>query len=113
MRFERGEIAWSPNHDRGFLTVGIRQDRKDGSLVWFSFGDTYPYHYDKFNVAWYKNGDFVVQREKSQNRQWGQDLVRVHGPGRYTAKVEGCDTRWLRRDRCDQGWTVPVSVDVR
>jgi hypothetical protein len=106
-QFEHGQVAFSPNQGTA-MTVAIYQT---GADVVFEWGDTYPYHYDKFLLRWDKDGTNVGQLDDPQgfgsSGLWHMPLPRA---GFYTVVVEGCQNDTLGGSSCDQHWTVPVSV---
>lgn len=111
--FRNGQIGWAPaqGHD---MTVAAYQAETDVVVEW---GDTSPFHYDKFNVRWSKDDLFIVQNEIRQPLAdagafvHGIDHTKGVGPGKYSVVVEGCDDGTFGSD-CKQGFTFPVVVNV-
>jgi uncharacterized protein YodC (DUF2158 family) len=105
--FQHGQIVASPAQGPDML-VAVYQD--GGQLV-ADWGDTSPFHYDRFNVRWDRDGSNVGQVTQDGERS-GHWSTTVSTPGTYTVAVEGCDTHKLGSSTCRQGFTIPASVDV-
>ncbi|MGH3430921.1 MAG: LGFP repeat-containing protein, partial [Terriglobales bacterium] len=106
-QFEHGQVAFSPNQGTA-MTVALYQSGAD--LV-FEWGDTYPFHYDKFLLRWDMDGSNVGQWDDPQGfGSSGLWHVPLPSAGLYTLVVEGCQNDTFGGSSCDQHWTVPVSV---
>ncbi|GAA1260203.1 hypothetical protein GCM10009677_09290 [Sphaerisporangium rubeum] len=112
MSFAHGEIVHSPAQGPD-MAVAVYQQ---GRTLHADWGDTRPFHYDRFLVRWDLDGRNVGQTDidadtyaKSWSGHWSTPVGK---PGRYTVIVEGCDGRTLRSSSCKQKWTVPASVQV-
>ena len=106
--FERGQIVTSPQQGPG-LTVAFYQ--VNSQQLQLSWGDTFPFTYDKFIVR--VNGQQIDVSSSS-----GGTIIYPYQPNSppltpntvYTAIIEGCDVSSIGGSTCRQGWTVPVSV---
>jgi hypothetical protein len=105
--FEHGQIGLVSWPGATKMTVAAYQAQSDVVVEW---GDTDPYHYDKFNVIWRKDGFDLEPQNSVAGQRRGLDHVRGVGPGAYTVQVEGCDTGVT--DSCVQGFTFPLTVNV-
>lgn len=104
-RFEFGEIAWSPN--TGPRSVQTAYLSSSGiTVLW---GETDPFHYDKFIVRWDKDGQNIGQQDVGSG-SGGKLVIPFSGLGRYRIVVEGCDSHFLADSTCRQGWSNPVYV---
>ncbi|MFD1113994.1 LGFP repeat-containing protein [Sphaerisporangium aureirubrum] len=112
MSFAHGEIVHSPAQGPD-MAVAVYQD---GGTLHADWGDTRPFHYDRFLVRWDLNGRNVGQTDVDADtyaKSWsGHWSTPVGTPGRYTVIVEGCDGRTLQSSSCKQKWTIPASVQV-
>ena len=106
--FEHGEIATSAPKQGDKMVVAAYQDADN---VIFNWGDTAPYHYDKFILRWSYNGKHAAQKDVDSyiGRRDGFYTLPDPRPGIYSFIVEGCDTN-AGGSTCRQKWTVPVQV---
>ncbi|MEO3809478.1 hypothetical protein ABGB17_10810 [Sphaerisporangium sp. B11E5] len=112
MSFEHGEIVHSPGQGPD-MAVAVYQQ---GGTLHADWGDTRPFHYDRFLVRWDLDGRNLGQTDidadtyaKSWSGHWSTPISK---PGRYTVIVEGCDGRFLQSSTCQQKWTIPASVQA-
>ena len=85
--------------------------QEDNVIV--NWGTTAPYNYDRFQVTWKKDDQYVDYRDVDSyvDRTTGFWRLPISGPGKYTVQVEGCDSHGLQGSMCLQQWTIPASVD--
>jgi hypothetical protein len=100
--FERGSVAWSPRQGNSMVVATWGHD----GWVYFNWGPTSPFHYDKFLVRWYSSIDQGEQREFAGGTS-GQIRVQRRTTGEYRFIVEGCDNGTFGSS-CRQGWTISV-----
>lgn len=110
MRFQNGEMAWSPAQGGRMVVAGYQQD--DNLIL--NWGDTAPFDYDKFIVRWDRDGRNVGQADVSEyvDRTNGFFRIQAPLPARYSLIVEGCDTG-PGGSTCEEGWTTPIEVEYR
>ncbi len=110
MRFENGEVVWSPAQGSRMVVAGYQQD--DNLIL--NWGDTAPFDYDKFIVRWDRDGRNIGQADVSEyiDRTNGFFRIQAPLPARYSLVVEGCNTG-VGGSNCAEGWTVPVDVEYR
>jgi hypothetical protein len=109
--FQKGQIVASPPQGGG-LTVAFYQQ---GAQLALSWGDTFPFNYDKFIVR--VNGAQADITNTDGSKMSGGTAVFPYAPTdpaptpntTYTAIIEGCDVS-LGSSTCRQGWTVPVQL---
>jgi uncharacterized protein YodC (DUF2158 family) len=108
-QFEHGEIVISPDQGPS-MVVAVYQR---GDYVVVDWGDSSPFHYDKWLTRWDFKGTFHDQPDDitdqapasgTYSRYWAS-------PGTLTVRLEGCDSHDLGSSTCRQGWTIPASVD--
>src|SRR5262245_15484367 len=104
-RFERGEIAWSPDQD---MTVSVYRLRNEACFEW----STSQFEYDYFRYDILYNG--VGQGQASMQIRFSGGAphiwTRLQGFGEYAFIVKGCTSPIIGPDECEQGFTVPVRV---
>ncbi len=110
MRFENGEVVWSPAQGGRMVVAGYQQD--DNLIL--DWGDTAPFDYDKFIVRWDRDRRNIGQSDVSEyiDRTNGFFRIQAPLPARYSLVVEGCKTG-IGGSTCQEGWTVPVDVEYR
>jgi len=111
--FEHGAMVWSPNIGPRAVLVAYAQD----GTVYFNWGPTDPYNYDKWIVRYDRNGINIGQDDVCEPPSclshltmgyWSRNL----GPGRYRLVVEGCDEGSTGDNTCRQGWSQSVELTV-
>jgi LGFP repeat len=102
--FEQGTVAWSPQQGSSMVVATWGHD----GWVYFNWGSTSPYHYDKFLVRWDSAADQGTQREFAGGTS-GQIRVQRVTNSDYRFIVEGCDNGTFGSS-CRQGWTIGVST---
>jgi hypothetical protein len=117
--FEKGQIVWSPDQR---MTIAAYNVPGGGVAVHWSIGS--PYHYDKIKVMWTVDGQYQPDLFNNETFHSGlkigekdvsgaNDVKLENMSGRNRIIIEGCDNGgFLKGDRCLQGWSVPVYVDV-
>ncbi|MBO3744748.1 hypothetical protein J5X84_01620 [Streptosporangiaceae bacterium NEAU-GS5] len=107
--FNRGQVAWSPGQG-STMTVAAW---KGGHYVYFSWGPTSPFSYDKFLVRAYLANDPNMWAQATFNGgtggqiRWGISGPALENKMRFI--VEGCDNGTFS-STCRQGWTIPVDA---
>jgi LGFP repeat len=103
--FQRGTVAWSPRQGNSMVVAAWGHD----GWVYFNWGPTSPYHYDRFlfriNSAADQGSQYAISGGTS-----GQIREQRMTTGVYSFIVEGCDTGTFGSSDCRQGWTIDVST---
>lgn len=100
-RFERGEIAWSPDQD---MVVSGYRLRNDATFVWSV--PRFDHDYLRYDIR----HDGVGQGQAAMKITGGTRVdVRLQGFGEYEFVVKSCESPLIGSDEC-RGWTVPVRV---
>jgi LGFP repeat len=112
--FQSGQIVWSPDQGAD-MVVALYQNGSNLGLAW---GDTFPFHYDKFIVRLsnYPQIDYTSADGQISGGDIPVSPPNIPSPnnppltdGTYSAIVEGCDTG-LNAPTCTQSWTIPVRI---
>lgn len=116
--FAEGEIAWSPAQGDNMIVAAYKR----GKSIAVNWRRTTPYAYSFFLVRWDLNDVNLGQQKVEPGRtpvgliphpsDRGWFTMNPAKAGRYTFRVEGCDTQRFGGSKCRQGWTVPVSVQT-
>jgi uncharacterized protein with LGFP repeats len=107
-QFERGEIAWSPDQD---MIVSVYRLRNEACFQWAKTG--FDYDYFRYDISY--NG--VPQGQAAMQVKFSSGVphiwTRLQGFGEYAFIVKGCTSPFIGADECEQGWTIPVRLQLR
>ena len=112
--FQHGSAAFSPN--TGAASVQIVYARNDG-ILHFVWGPTNPFNYDMWIVRYDRDGTNIGQDDvcrgpdclkHSTGWWWSRGDL---GSGLFRLIVQGCDEGNFSTT-CNQGWSLPVFVNV-
>ncbi|MGY4304156.1 uncharacterized protein YodC (DUF2158 family) [Bradyrhizobium sp. USDA 4369] len=111
MKFEHGEIVWSPAQGPKMVIAAYQQD--DHLIL--NWGDSSPWNYDRFLIASTRDGQSLPQVEVHGfiERTFGFHWIKAPLPGKYTFSIEGCQVGAISGHDCPQRWTVPAEVEYR
>jgi LGFP repeat len=124
MRFQNGEIAWSPDQGEKMVVSAFRE--RDRIVV--DAGNPAPFSYSWLDVRLEYEGRDIGHESvpgaggraiivPTGNEDHPDLAVVGEGTGNYTVTVEGCDDESgiIPGDStdCPQGWTLPVTVFYR
>jgi hypothetical protein len=117
--FPHGQMVFSPRQGDK-MVVAIYQQGEDVVVGW---GDTSPFHYDKFLLRIDKDGSNLGQIDvdggpptsgnfvfHNSRREDDSKTIIVDSAAIYTVTVEGCDIGVLTGTTCRQGWTTAASL---
>jgi hypothetical protein len=105
--FANGEIVTSLNQGANMVVAAYQR----GDNVVVDWGDSTPFHYDKWLIRWYIDGHYADQTDiTDQSPAGGVHSMYWNSSNTLTFQIEGCDTSTLTGSRCNQGWTTPASV---
>ena len=110
-RFERGEIAWSPEQD---MLTSVFLLRNEACLEWSRPGMDFDYfRYDvEFNGAGQGQAAAKIRFGDEAYPDQAQYIwTRLQGLGEYTFVVKSCTSPLIGADDCN-GWTVPVRISL-
>jgi hypothetical protein len=100
-RFERGEIAWSPDQD---MVVSVYRLRNEAAFLWSV--PRFDHDYARYDIR----HDGVGQGQALMKVTAGTRVdVRLQGFGEYEFVAKSCESPTIGSDHC-RGWTVPVRV---
>lgn len=103
-RFERGEIAWSQDQD---MVVSVYQLRNEACFEWEKTG--FDYDYFRYDISYNGIGQgHAATQLRGTTHIW----TRLQGFGEYAFTVKGCHSPTIGADECEQGFTIPVKVEL-
>jgi hypothetical protein len=116
--FAHGEMIYSPRQGDK-MVVTIYQRGEDIVIDW---GDSAPFHYDKFLLRIDRDGLNIGQIDidggppasgsfaiHSTRPETDKTTIMADSAGTYAVTVEGCDIGVFSGTTCRQGWTSPAS----
>jgi uncharacterized protein YodC (DUF2158 family) len=122
VQFLHGQMVFSPKQGDK-MVVAIYQQGEDVVVNW---GDSFPFHYDKFLLRFDRDGlnlgqididggppssgKFVFHNSRPENES---KTIIVDSAGTYGVTVEGCDVGVFTGTTCKQHWTTAAFVNYQ
>ncbi|MEO3860547.1 hypothetical protein [Acrocarpospora sp. B8E8] len=103
--FTHGQVAWSPGQGSKMTLAAW----KGGPYVYFNWGPTNPFSYERFLVRMHLVNEPAKWAQATFKGGTGSQIRWGALDGKQRFIVEGCDSGTFSTN-CRQGWTIPVDA---